>query len=392
MPVGFERPPQRVSSASLRARLAKPSVTQARGDTVTSVTEDGRGPGWVRAAASERTSSPTFPVHPLADVFPLMAGPALAALTADLAINGLLQPITLLDDAVLDGRSRLAGCMAAKVKPRFVHFTGMDPVPFAVAVHVSQRNLDVSQRAMVAAKLSRLAQDSIRRPNQAADGQGEQTVPPAMTISRAASLLNVSLSTAQAARSVSMCGVRELAAEVEAGVISVTAAADLSRLPADVQRIVAENPASSSIVAKAIRTQDPAALAMLPDVVCPDALKAVTKLLDTNIAQRKTGARTPAPSVAQSVERAPRIDSCPISCGRRWPRFRPRADGKPLEGGRVWALPDRSEIRRIYAWSASCAGSSAADRSRSPLPRCTAISASNALIQSCHIILSIELA
>lgn len=68
----------------------------------------------------------------------------------------------MLDGAVLDSRSRLGGRLAASVEPRFVQLTRLSPAPFAVAVHVWQKNLDVSQRAMAAAKLSRLAQDGTR--------------------------------------------------------------------------------------------------------------------------------------------------------------------------------------------------------------------------------------
>ena len=84
-----------------------------------------------------------LPVHPLADVFPLMAGAALADLTDDVALNGLRHPVTLLDGAVLDGRSRLAACRTASVQPRFVNFTGKDPPPFLMVVNVWRCCIDL---------------------------------------------------------------------------------------------------------------------------------------------------------------------------------------------------------------------------------------------------------
>ncbi len=234
-----------------------------------------------------------LPVHPLADVFPLMAGAALADLTADVAINGLLHPVTLLDGAVLDGRSRLTACRTANVEPRFVNFTGRDPAPFIVVVNVSQRHLDISQRAMVAAKLSQLADSGVRPPDQTADCRVEHVVSPLMTIARAASLLNVSRSTVENARAVHCHGARELVAEVELGVISVFAAVDLSRLPVEIQLVVADDPSSSSAVAKAIRMRDPAVLVVCPGATRSTLVDAVSKLLSTSTRQQGSDARGP---------------------------------------------------------------------------------------------------
>lgn len=48
--------------------------------------------------------------HPAAEVFPLMNPHDLETLTADIADNGLREPIVLLDGKVLDGRNRLRAC------------------------------------------------------------------------------------------------------------------------------------------------------------------------------------------------------------------------------------------------------------------------------------------
>lgn len=58
--------------------------------------------------------------HPASELFPLMDGIELRSLADDIAANGLLEPISLLDGQVLDGRNRLRACKASGVEPRFV--------------------------------------------------------------------------------------------------------------------------------------------------------------------------------------------------------------------------------------------------------------------------------
>ena len=54
-----------------------------------------------------------YKFHPLADVLPLIEGAEFDQLVADIAKNGLLNPITIHDDMVLDGRNRDRACRAA---------------------------------------------------------------------------------------------------------------------------------------------------------------------------------------------------------------------------------------------------------------------------------------
>src|SRR5438045_1950803 len=47
-------------------------------------------------------------VHPAADLFPMMSDAELDELAADIAKNGVQQPIVWLGDQLLDGRNRVA--------------------------------------------------------------------------------------------------------------------------------------------------------------------------------------------------------------------------------------------------------------------------------------------
>lgn len=91
-------------------------------------------------------------VHPVADLFPMLAEDELAELAADIKQRGLLHPIVLDPEGrVLDGRNRLAACEMAGVEPEFTTYDGEDPDGYALAVNGQRRDMSKSRKAMVAA-------------------------------------------------------------------------------------------------------------------------------------------------------------------------------------------------------------------------------------------------
>ena len=60
-----------------------------------------------------------IPVHPAANIFPMMDEKRLAELALDIQQNGQREAIRLLAGEVLDGRNRLAACKRANVQPHF---------------------------------------------------------------------------------------------------------------------------------------------------------------------------------------------------------------------------------------------------------------------------------
>lgn len=184
--------------------------------------------------------------HPLADVFPLIEGAEFDALVADVAKQGLLEAIITLDGNILDGRNRYRACVAAGVEPHFEVFEGADPVAFVVSKNVARRHLDESQRALAAAKIATL-QHGQRQSGQLAAVQ---------TQDGAASLLNVGERSVRRAREVLNEGAPELVRAVEAGRVSVSAAADVATLPKVEQtEIVAKGEREILEAAKRIRLQ-----------------------------------------------------------------------------------------------------------------------------------------
>lgn len=112
--------------------------------------------------ARKRSSGP-YEHHPIANAFPLMWGPALDRLAADIKEHGLREPIVLLDGKVLDGRNRQAACKLAGVGIKARTFgsqpgDGKDPLAFAVSENSARRDMNATQRAMAAAALATLKQ------------------------------------------------------------------------------------------------------------------------------------------------------------------------------------------------------------------------------------------
>ena len=93
--------------------------------------------------------------HEIANLLPLMEGNPFREMARDIFANGLMEPIILLDNKILDGRNRYRACRLAKVKPEFVDWQGKgSPIDFVYSTNLMRRNLGESQRAMIAAELA----------------------------------------------------------------------------------------------------------------------------------------------------------------------------------------------------------------------------------------------
>jgi N6-adenosine-specific RNA methylase IME4 len=187
--------------------------------------------------------------HPLANIFPLMEGEDFAGLVADIRDHGVREPVVLLDGAILDGRNRYRASLEAGVDCPMRDYAGNDPAAFVISTNLKRRHLSESQRAMVAAKLANLED------GQRADRSANLPTSP-VTQSTAATMLNVSERTVRAAKEVQREAVPELVAKVERGEVSVSAAADVARLPKVQQaEILARGEREILEAAKRIRAQ-----------------------------------------------------------------------------------------------------------------------------------------
>lgn len=120
----------------------------------------------------------THELHPLCTLFPRMAGAEFDALVADIAANGLQNPIVLFDEMVLDGGNRYRACQVADVEPRFVQFTGDSIVSFVLSANLHRRHMSAGQQAAIvsAAQDWAKAQPASRPSEKAGNVTGLSTV------------------------------------------------------------------------------------------------------------------------------------------------------------------------------------------------------------------------
>lgn len=92
--------------------------------------------------------------HAAASVFPMMGEEdgELDGLKLSIEQQGLLNPVTMLNGKVLDGRNRLLACKLSGIKPQFVDWdgTGGSPEAWVVSQNVLRRSLSPSQKAYAA--------------------------------------------------------------------------------------------------------------------------------------------------------------------------------------------------------------------------------------------------
>lgn len=188
--------------------------------------------------------------HPVANIFPMMSAEEFDALKADIAANGLREPIWLHDGQIIDGRNRYQACKTVGVEPDFREWNRQgDLVSFVVSLNLHRRHLSESQRAMVAAKLANMRREDTLIQNRSANLPNEE-----MSQQEAADLLNVSTRSVTAAAKVKDEGAPELVQAVESGQASVSAAAEVATLPIEEQKeIVAKGEAEILKVAKEIK-------------------------------------------------------------------------------------------------------------------------------------------
>jgi N6-adenosine-specific RNA methylase IME4 len=91
--------------------------------------------------------------HPAADAFPMMESTRFDELKADIQAQGQLEPITVCDGMILDGRNRYKACTELGIEPLLRNYDG-DPWAYAWSLNGERRDLVAEQRYLIWAKCS----------------------------------------------------------------------------------------------------------------------------------------------------------------------------------------------------------------------------------------------
>lgn len=86
--------------------------------------------------------------HPAADAFPMMDAGRFSEVKADIAEKGQLEPITLCEGMILDGRNRYKACLELGIEPKFREWPG-NPWHFAWSMNGQRRDLAELQRGAI---------------------------------------------------------------------------------------------------------------------------------------------------------------------------------------------------------------------------------------------------
>ena len=190
--------------------------------------------------------------HEVAGIFPMMTDEEYESLKADIAANGLLEPVWLHPDdhSIIDGRNRHKACVELGKEPKYRYWDGKGSlVSFVVSLNLKRRHLNESQRGMVADKIATMKQ------GERTDLKPSENFPK-VSQAEAAAMMNVSDKTARFARTVRSTGTPELIAAVESGKVAVSAAAKIAQAPKPEQVvIVAQGPKAVVKAAKKIQRE-----------------------------------------------------------------------------------------------------------------------------------------
>ena len=183
-----------------------------------------------------------FPLGALARVFPDCGEEVLDSLANDIAVNGLLEEITVAGTPpqVVDGKHRLRACQRAGVSPTFRRLReGLDPRDYVWAKNGERRDLTKSQKALAAAELFSFSGPG--RPRSGEANSADLQNLPKPTIDRVAGLAGFSprlLGDAVRVADKSGPATPELREAVREGLATVTGAARdrVIKAPPEVQR------------------------------------------------------------------------------------------------------------------------------------------------------------
>lgn len=186
-----------------------------------------------------------YPVHTLAEIFPMPSEETYKGMEQDILANGQLEPIVLYQDSVIDGRTRQKILLKHGIEPKYKDLPkGADPVAFVLSKNLHRRHLSESQRAMTAARILRLRKDqayeeAVKNMEEVDDGKAVTVegnganghVAGAPTVQEISDFMNVSKSAVRHANIVQEKCAVDIVRAVDADELSASDAAAIAELP-----------------------------------------------------------------------------------------------------------------------------------------------------------------
>jgi len=209
-------------------------------------------------ASPASASADAIPPHPIADLFPALAEKELAELAEDIAANGQREPGVVWNGMLLEGKNRQLACIQENIPFKAVTREFADEneaLAFSISANLRRRHLGESQRAMVGAKLVEFLSAAKQQASVVGDGVSNAGVKQEClkTRDKAAETLNVSGRSIQDAIKIRTKGAPELISAVNAGQVSVSAAAQVASLGKDEQANAVKTPGGVKAAAKKLR-------------------------------------------------------------------------------------------------------------------------------------------
>lgn len=190
-----------------------------------------------------------YDLHDLCKLFPPMPEDQFNSLIDSIRDHGLLTPIMLHEGKILDGRHRYKACINLGIEPSFEDYEGDDALGYVIALNLSRRHLDESQRAMIGARIANI---------KLGDNQYKEGGPiglPTVSNDEAAKRMSVGSMSVKRARKVLEKGTPELADAVDNGQIAVSVAAKIAEMEPEQQAKVIAEPKPEQAIKKIARQQ-----------------------------------------------------------------------------------------------------------------------------------------
>lgn len=202
--------------------------------------------------------------HPLAALFPLRSDdhPEFIGLVESIKKNGLIDEITTLDGAILEGRHRYRACILAGKEPRYKEYEGTDPLEFVRAKNMDRRHMTENEKAFFASDYATLSRggDKQSAGYKSYLSNGQIAFAPPKSRVEAAAAFGVSPTDLDRARKTKRRGTPELVAAVKSGEVSLRAGQTIAGLHPDEQReILALAPDAIRKKSAALRRAAPSA-------------------------------------------------------------------------------------------------------------------------------------